>query len=70
MQLLSISVLLLQALSANAHGDHGSHEQVAVAADADWATRHMAGKGHLFLFILFRFIPRFEKRKQKKKNTC
>jgi len=26
-----------------AHGDH-SHEQVPLAADADWATRHMAGK--------------------------
>ena len=25
-----------------AHGDH-SHEQIPVAADADWATRHMAG---------------------------
>ena len=23
---------------------HGGHDQVPVAEDADWATRHMAGK--------------------------
>jgi hypothetical protein len=27
---------------ASAHGDH-AHEQIPLAADADWATRHMAG---------------------------
>src|SRR5947207_7181614 len=25
-----------------AHGDH-NHEQISLAADSDWATRHMAG---------------------------
>lgn len=41
-----IHVLLLAVLTrANAHGDHGhNNQQIPLAADADWQTRHMLGK--------------------------
>ncbi|GAB7350701.1 hypothetical protein MBLNU459_g1259t1 [Dothideomycetes sp. NU459] len=47
---LSIALLLLNALSVSAHGDHGGHEQVPVSADADWATKHMAEEHHINSF--------------------
>ena len=36
-------LVLSCALNAAAHGG-GEHQQVVVAEDADWATRHMAGE--------------------------
>lgn len=39
---LSALLLLSSALNASAHGG-GEHQQIVVAPDADWATRHMAG---------------------------
>jgi len=39
---LGALLLLSCALNASAHGG-AEHAQVEVAADADWATRHMAG---------------------------
>lgn len=39
---LSALLLLSCALRAAAHGG-GEHQQIIVAPDADWATRHMAG---------------------------
>lgn len=41
--LLSLALLLLAAPLAAAHGAHEHHEQIVLAPDADWATRHMAG---------------------------
>jgi hypothetical protein len=41
---LSAFLLLACAYTASAHG--GEHSQVVVAPDADWPTRHMAGKHH------------------------
>lgn len=38
---LSALLLLSCALNVSAHG--GAHEQIVVAPDADWATKHMAG---------------------------
>lgn len=42
----AISFLQSNTLFANAHG---GHEQIPIAADADWATRHMAGENSLTL---------------------
>lgn len=39
---LSALLLLAGALNVSAHGG-GDHQQIVVAPDADWATRHMAG---------------------------
>lgn len=40
---LKFLTLLLTLISlALAHGDH-AREQIPIAADADWATQHMAG---------------------------
>ena len=36
-------LLLLGPLPISAHGEHN---QIPVAADADWATKHMAGTRH------------------------
>jgi hypothetical protein len=44
---LSAFLLLSCALNASAHGG-AEHAQVEVAADADWATRHMAGKSYSY----------------------
>ncbi|KAI4717513.1 hypothetical protein E4T48_06282 [Aureobasidium sp. EXF-10727] len=38
--LLGLALVLLGALGVSAHGS--GHEQAPIAADADWATRHMA----------------------------
>ncbi|KAI5209745.1 hypothetical protein AUEXF2481DRAFT_272892 [Aureobasidium subglaciale EXF-2481] len=38
--LLGLALVFLSALKVSAHG---GHEQAPVAADADWATKHMAG---------------------------
>ncbi|OCK77403.1 EF hand domain-containing protein [Lepidopterella palustris CBS 459.81] len=46
---LRLCLLLLLALIPNALA-HGGHEQVPVAADADWATRHMAEEHHISSF--------------------
>lgn len=46
---LSAYLLLSCALGAAAHGG-GEHQQIVVADDADWATRHMAGKSAKFPF--------------------
>ncbi|KAF2688254.1 hypothetical protein K458DRAFT_361316 [Lentithecium fluviatile CBS 122367] len=43
---LSTLLLVLCALNAAAHGG-GEHQQVVVAPDADWATRHMAEEHHI-----------------------
>lgn len=40
---LSAFLLLSSALNASAHGG-GEHHEIVVPDDADWATRHMAGK--------------------------
>lgn len=43
---ISCGALLLAACALNAAA-HGNHmEQIVVAPDADWATRHMAGTLH------------------------
>lgn len=46
--LLGLALVFLSALKVSAHG--GGHEQAPIAADADWATRHMAGKATVILF--------------------
>ncbi|KAF2248812.1 secretory pathway protein-like protein Ssp120 [Trematosphaeria pertusa] len=46
---LSALLLLSCALNASAHGG-AQHEQVVVAPDADWATRHMAEEHHITAF--------------------
>ncbi|KAF2265805.1 hypothetical protein CC78DRAFT_532172 [Lojkania enalia] len=46
---LSLSVILLS-LAPNVSAHEGSHEQIVVAADADWATRHMAEEHHISTF--------------------
>lgn len=50
MSFLTLGLVFLQALSVTAHGDHaaGGHDQT-VAADADWATRHMAGATIMYM---------------------
>jgi hypothetical protein len=40
--LLALALVFLSALQVSAHG--GGHEQAPIPADADWATRHMAGE--------------------------
>lgn len=40
---LSVASILGLASYVSAHGGSG-HEQIVVAPDADWATRHMAGQ--------------------------
>ncbi|KAF2121402.1 hypothetical protein BDV96DRAFT_211460 [Lophiotrema nucula] len=46
---LTLLLALSAALNAAAHG--GEHnEQIVVAADADWATRHMAEEHHISTF--------------------
>ena len=47
MSLLHFGLLLLQALSVTAHGSHSGNDQMPVPSDADWATKHMAGKTSL-----------------------
>jgi hypothetical protein len=42
--------LFLLAATAGLTSAHGSHEQIPVAADADWATRHMAEEHHIAAF--------------------
>jgi hypothetical protein len=37
-----LTLVFLSALQVSAHG--GGHEQAPIPADADWATRHMAGE--------------------------
>lgn len=43
LQAIPVGVFLLLALTSNSFA-HGGHEQITIAADADWATRHMAGQ--------------------------
>ncbi|THY36612.1 hypothetical protein D6D01_00280 [Aureobasidium pullulans] len=45
--LLGLALVFLGALNVSAHG---GHEQAPVAADADWATRHMAEEHHINSF--------------------
>ncbi|KAH7115951.1 secretory pathway protein-like protein Ssp120 [Dendryphion nanum] len=45
---LSALLILSSAFNASAHG--GSHEQIVVADDADWATKHMAEEHHINTF--------------------
>ncbi|KAF2739012.1 secretory pathway protein-like protein Ssp120 [Polyplosphaeria fusca] len=49
--LFSLGALLFLscALEAASHGDH-EHQQIVVADDADWATRHMAEEHHISSF--------------------
>ena len=35
-----------------AHGDHGKSQKPEVPANADWITKHMAGKSQPFLLCL------------------
>ncbi|KAK4574818.1 hypothetical protein LTR86_001660 [Recurvomyces mirabilis] len=42
----TLGALALSAIAAA----HGSHDQIVVAADADWATRHMAEEHHITSF--------------------
>ncbi|KAK6006464.1 hypothetical protein QM012_006874 [Aureobasidium pullulans] len=46
--LLGLALVFLGALKVSAHG--GGHEQAPIAADADWATRHMAEEHHINSF--------------------
>ncbi|KAH0343231.1 putative secretory pathway protein, partial [Aureobasidium melanogenum] len=46
--LFGLALVLLSALEVSAHG--GGHEQAPIAADADWATRHMAEEHHISSF--------------------
>ncbi|KAG9660478.1 putative secretory pathway protein, partial [Aureobasidium melanogenum] len=46
--LLGLALVFLSALKVSAHG--GGHEQAPIAADADWATRHMAEEHHINSF--------------------
>ncbi|CAD0097629.1 unnamed protein product [Aureobasidium mustum] len=46
--LLGLALVFLSALKVSAHG--GGHEQAPIAADADWATRHMAEEHHITSF--------------------
>ncbi|KAF1956035.1 hypothetical protein CC80DRAFT_474086 [Byssothecium circinans] len=46
---LSALVLASCALNAAAHGG-GEHQQIVVAPDADWMTRHMAEEHHISAF--------------------
>ncbi|THY16529.1 hypothetical protein D6D02_03550 [Aureobasidium pullulans] len=45
--LLGLALVFFGALNVSAHG---GHEQAPVAADADWATRHMAEEHHINSF--------------------
>jgi hypothetical protein len=42
LSLFGLALVFLSALQVSAHG--GGHEQAPIPADADWATRHMAGE--------------------------
>ncbi|KAG9808294.1 putative secretory pathway protein, partial [Aureobasidium melanogenum] len=46
--LFGLALVFLSALKVSAHG--GGHEQAPIAADADWATRHMAEEHHISSF--------------------
>lgn len=46
--LLGLALVFLSALKVSAHG--GGQEQAPIAADADWATRHMAGEATVALY--------------------
>ncbi|KAG9958013.1 putative secretory pathway protein, partial [Aureobasidium melanogenum] len=46
--LFGLALVLLSALKVSAHG--GGYEQAPIAADADWATRHMAEEHHISSF--------------------
>ncbi|KAH0013373.1 putative secretory pathway protein, partial [Aureobasidium melanogenum] len=46
--LLGLALVFLSALKVSAHG--GGHEQAPIAADADWAARHMAEEHHINSF--------------------
>lgn len=44
MRLLTLATIAAVSHYAQAHGDHERHyEQQPIPANADWATRHMAG---------------------------
>ncbi|KAG9558752.1 putative secretory pathway protein, partial [Aureobasidium melanogenum] len=46
--LFGLALVFLSVLKVSAHG--GGHEQAPIAADADWATRHMAEEHHISSF--------------------